>query len=188
MKIDAGGIKAGNVLELNGKLYVVSKNPSHTQPGKGGAYVQVEMKEIKTGTKLNERFSVSDRVERVRLDQIDMQYLYREDDKLVMMDPETYEQIYLDAELLGDQIAFLVDGMNLTVELHEGNPITAAVPDTMICEIAECEPVVKGQTAASSYKPAILDNGLRIMVPPFIEAGTKVVVRTADVTYVERAK
>ncbi|AZL16178.1 elongation factor P [Rickettsiales endosymbiont of Stachyamoeba lipophora] len=184
----ASSIKAGNVLLINGKLYVVTKNPDHTQPGKGGAYVQVEMKEIKTGTKIRERWSVSDKVERVRLEQMQMQYLYKEDDKLVIMNPETFDQFNMDSTLLGEQLAFLEDGMMLTIEMHENDPITALVPATLICEIAECEPVIKGQTAASSYKPALLTNGLRIMVPPFIEIGNKVVVRTEDVSYVERAK
>ncbi|MBN8828854.1 MAG: elongation factor P [Sphingobacteriia bacterium] len=188
MKISANSIKAGHILEHNGGLYAVTKTPVHTQPGKGGAYVQVEMKNIKTGTKVNERFSSSDDVTKARLETKDYQYLYLQDDKIVLMDQETYEQIEIPAEMLGERIAFLSDGMIVVVEVHNEQPITIKLPETVVCEIVESEPVIKGQTVTSSYKPAKLDNGLRIMVPPFIDVGTKVVVRTEDVTYVERAK
>lgn len=188
MKINANSIRLGTVLEYNNRLWVVIKNPEHTQPGKGGAYVQVEMKDIKTGTKLNERFSSSESVEKVRLDEKTYQFLYFEDDNLTLMDNETFEQISISKSILGDQLAYVQDGMNLTLELYNEEVITASVPERITATIDQTEPVVKGQTAAASYKPAILDNGVRIMVPPFINAGDKVIIRTTDSTYVERAK
>jgi len=188
MKIGANSIKMGNVLELNGKLYVVIKPPEHTKPGKGGAFVQASMKEILTGIKVNERFRSSEDVERVRLDQKSYQYMYSDEDFVYLMDNETYEQIQVDKEMLEKKVLYLQEGMMVTVELHESVPIRIELPATVDLLIQETEPVVKGQTAASSYKPAVLENGIRIMVPPFIDAGTKVVVRTEDDTYVERCK
>lgn len=188
MKINANSIRLGTVLEHNGRLWVVVKNPEHTQPGKGGAYVQIEMKDIKTGTKLNERFSSSESVEKVRLDEKSFQFLYFEEDNLTLMDNETYEQILVKKSILGDQLPYVKDGMNLTVELYNEEVITASVPERITAIVAQTEPVVKGQTAAASYKPAILDNGVRVMVPPFVNADDKIIVRTIDSTYVERAK
>ena len=188
MKINANSIRQGTVLEHNGRLYIVTKQPDHTQPGKGGAYVQVEMKDLKTGTKLNERFSSSESVEKVRLDEKKFQFLYFEDNNLTLMDNETFEQITINKEVLGDQLAYVQDGMEITVELHNEDVINAYVPEKIIAAIATTEPVIKGQTVTSSFKPAILDNGVRIMVPPFINIDDKVVVRTTDSTYIERAK
>jgi elongation factor P len=160
----------------------------HTQPGKGGAYLQVELKDIRDGTKLNERFRASEDVERVRLDQKEYQFLFADGDMLTFMDIENYEQVMLHSDLVGEPVAFLQDGMTVTMETYEGEPISVMLPDTIVAEIAEADPVVKGQTASSSFKPAMLDNGVKIMVPPHIEAGTRVVVNTADASYVERAK
>ena len=188
MKINANSIRLGTVLEHNNRLWVVVKNPEHTQPGKGGAYVQIEMKDIKTGTKLNERFSSSESVEKVRLDTKSYQFLYFEDDNLTLMDNETFEQISVNKAILGDQLAYLQDGMNLDIELYNEEVITATVPEKITAVIAQTEPVIKGQTATSSFKPAILDNGVRIMVPPFVNVDDKVIVRTTDSTYLERAK
>lgn len=187
MKIDGVSIRVGNVLQHKNRLWVVTKT-QHTQPGKGGAYMQVEMKDIRDGTKLNERFRSAETVERVRLDQKDYQYLYDDGAALNFMNNEDFEQITIPKELVGDQAAFLQEGMIVVVESFENEPIGVQLPEKVVCEVVETEPVVKGQTAASSYKPAVLDNGLRIMVPPFIETGTKVVVSTVDVEYVERAK
>jgi elongation factor P len=187
MKIDGVQIRVGNVLEHNGKLWVVTKT-QHVKPGKGGAFNQVEMKAVKEGTKLNERFRSDDKVERVRLDQVEYQYLYTEDEKVILMHPETYEQIELDLDLLGDSAVYLQDGMMVTVEFHESEALSVALPEKVTLEVSETEPVVKGQTAASSNKPAILENGVRVMVPPFINTGDKVVVMTADSSYLERAK
>ena len=186
MKIQGNEIKPGNVLKHKDQLWVVVK-VEHVKPGKGGAYAQVEMKAIVGGTKLNERFRASENVERVRLEQKDYQYLYEQGDMLVFMDMETYDQIELPREFLGDRAAFLQDGMVVTVESHEGTPLGVSLPQHVTLEVTEAEPVVKGQTAASSYKPAILENGLRVMVPPFVSAGEKIVVNTEDCTYVKRA-
>jgi elongation factor P len=187
MKISGNAIRPGNIIQHKNRLWVAVKT-QHTQPGKGGAYLQVELKDIRDGTKLNERFRSSESVERVRLDEKQYQFLYEEGDNIALMDAETFEQITLPKETLGDSVAFLKDGMMLTVVSHEGEIVGAELPESVVMEISEAEPVVKGQTASSSYKPAVLENGVRIMVPPHIEAGTKVVVNTADGTYVERAK
>lgn len=186
-KMTANSIRIGNILEYKNGLYAVLKK-SHTQPGKGGAYVQVEMKEIITGTKLNERFRSTEDVEKARLDQKDYQFLYMDDDMLTVMDMETYEQENFNKELVGDALPFLQDGMTVTAETHQETPVSITLPETVILEVTETEAVVKGQTAASSNKPAVLDNGVRVMVPPFIEVGDKVIVRTEDGSYVERAK
>lgn len=187
MKINGNAIRPGNVVEHKGRLWRAAKI-QHTQPGKGGAYLQVELRDIRDGTKLNERFRASESVERVRLDQRESQYLYAEDDMFTFMDNETYEQTTVHRDLIGEPAVFLQDGMTATIESYEGEPISVILPDTVIMEVVEADAVVKGQTASSSYKPAVLENGSRILVPPHIEAGTRVVVNTADGTYSERAK
>lgn len=187
MKISGNAIRPGNIINHKNRLWVAVKT-QHTQPGKGGAYLQVELKDIRDGTKLNERFRSSESVERVRLDEKEYQFLYEENDSIALMDTENFEQIQVPRSLLGDSAAFLKDGMVLTVVSHEGEIVGAELPETVTMSITEAEPVVKGQTASSSYKPAMLENGVRIMVPPHIGPGTRVVVNTADGTYVERAK
>jgi elongation factor P len=159
----------------------------HTQPGKGGAYMQVEMKNLIDGRKNNVRFRSAETVERVRLDTKDFQYLYAEGDMLVFMDKDTYEQVHLPRDLIGEPAAFLQDGMDVVMELHEERPISVQLPDQIEAVIVEADAVVKGQTASSSYKPAILDNGVRVMVPPHISAGTRIVVDVYEQTYVRRA-
>lgn len=187
MKIDGVSIRPGNVLQHKTRLWIVTKT-QHTQPGKGGAYMQVEMKDIRDGTKLNERFRSAETVERVRLDQKEFQFLYADGDQLHFMDNVDFEQITINRELVGDPAAFLQEGMIVTIESFEGDPVGVQLPATVEVTVVEADPVVKGQTAASSYKPALIDNGLRVMVPPFIETGTRIVVNTADCTYMERAK
>jgi elongation factor P len=187
VKINANSIRPGNILEHKNRLWVVAKI-AHTQPGKGGAYVQVEMKDIKEGTKLNERFRSSEDVERAHLEERDYQYLFTEGDQLTLMDVETYEQIQINTEVVGEPIAFLQDQMMVTVISHEATPVSIELPENVTLEVVEADAVVKGQTAASSNKPAVLENGVRIMVPPFIKAGDKVVVNTAEAVYVERVK
>lgn len=188
MKIDGNSIRPGMVIEHQGRLWRAIKT-AHTQPGKGGAYLQVELKDIRSGTKLNERFRSSEKVERARLDQREFQYLFSDGDVHTFMDNETYDQIELTTEQIGDdQVVYLQDGMQVMVESHEGDPLGVQLPDTVALEITEADAVVKGQTASSSYKPAILENGVKTLVPPHIEAGTRVVVNTADASYVERAK
>jgi len=157
------------------------------KPGKGGAFNQVELKNLIDGTKLNERFRASETVERVRLEQKDYQFLYAEGEMLVFMDNETYEQLELQKDFVGDRAAFLQDGMTVTVESHEERPIGISLPDQVVLTIVEADPVVKGQTAASSYKPAKMENGIRVMVPPFIESGERILVDTNEITYIRRA-
>jgi len=188
MRIQGNAVRPGNIIEHKGRLWRAVKI-QHTQPGKGGAYLQVELKDIRDGTKLNERFRSSESVERVRLDQRAFQYLYGDaDGMLTFMDNETYEQVTLAKEMVGEPAVFLQEGMTVTIESYEGSPLAVTLPDTATFTVVEADPVVRGQTAASSYKPAVLDNGVRVMVPPHIETGTRVVVNTADSTYVERAK
>jgi len=188
MKIDGNAIRPGMVIEHQNRLWRAVKT-QHTRPGKGGAYLQVELKDVRDGTKLNERFRSSEKVERARLDQKEFQYLYSDGGICTFMDNETYEQISLNEDQIGeDQIAYLQDGMTVIIESHEGDPIAVQLPDTVVLEVTEADAVVKGQTASSSYKPAVLENGVKILVPPHIEAGTRVVVSTAEGTYVERAK
>lgn len=186
MKINGNEIRPGNVIEHNGGLWVAVKTQA-VKPGKGPAYNQVELKNLIDGTKLNERFRSSETVERVRLEQKDYQFLYTQGEMLVFMDTGTYEQLEIPADFVGERAAFLQDGMTVMVEIHQDRPIGVSLPDQVTLAIAEADPVVKGQTAASSYKPAILENGVRIMVPPFIAAGEKVVVDTNEMTYVRRA-
>ncbi|MEQ8306267.1 MAG: elongation factor P [Hoeflea sp.] len=186
MKINGNEIRPGNVLEHNGGLWAVVKTNA-VKPGKGGAFNQVEMKNLIDGTKLNERFRASETVERIRLEQKDFQFLYEQGEALVFMDLESYEQLELQKEFVGDRRAFLQDGMMVTVELYDERPIGIALPDHVTLEIAEADPVVKGQTATSSYKPAVLENGVRILVPPFISSGERVVVDTNELTYLRRA-
>lgn len=187
MKIDGNAIRPGNVIEHQGRLWRAVKI-QHVKPGKGGAYLQVELKDVRGGTKLNERFRSSETVERVRLEQREYQFLFGDDDAFTFMDQETFEQISLSTAAVGEQAAFLQDGMVVTIETYEEEPIGLSLPDKVTLEVAEADAVVRGQTASSSYKPAVLDNGMRVLVPPHIEAGTRIVVATADGTYVERAK
>ena len=185
-KISGNEIRPGNIIEHDGGLWVAVKT-EHVKPGKGGAFAQVELKNIRDGRKLNERFRSADKVERVRLEQKDQQFLYEQDGLLTFMDAETYEQITLPADLLGERRPFLQDGMTVTVEYHEEEALSVSLPERVTCKIVETEPVVKGQTAANSFKPAKLDNGVRVMVPPFVGEGEDIVVSTETFEYVERA-
>ena len=187
MKINGNEIRPGNVVQHKDGLWVAVKTQA-VKPGKGPAYAQVELKNLIDGSKLNERFRSSETVERVRLEQKDYQFLFAEGDMLTFMDTETYDQIQLPRDFLEDRAAFLQDGMTVAVESYEGKPIGMKLPDQVTLEVVEADPVVKGQTAASSYKPAKLENGVRVMVPPFIAAGERVVVDTNEITYVKRAE
>ena len=187
MKINGNAIRPGNVIEHKGRLWVAVKI-QHTQPGKGGAYLQVELKDLRGGTKLNERFRASESVERVRVDERDHQFLYADGDQLTFMDTGSYDQITLPRDMIGDQGVFLQEGMVVTIRSYEGAPIGIALPESVVLEVVETEASVKGQTAAASFKPAILDNGVRVMVPPYIEVGSRIVVGTADGAFRERAR
>ncbi|MBM3468827.1 MAG: elongation factor P [Alphaproteobacteria bacterium] len=187
MKISGNAVRVGNVIEYEGRLWVAVKT-QHTQPGKGGAYMQVELKNLTEGTKTNVRFRSAEQVERVFLDEHPYQYLYAEGNDLVFMDQETFEQISLSKDFVGEAADFLQDGMVVNVCSYEGKPLSIHLPDTVILEITQADPVVKGQTASSSFKPAVLENGMRVMVPPHIESGMRIVINTDDRSYVERAK
>ncbi len=187
MKINGNAVRPGFIIEHQGRLWRAIKT-QHTQPGKGGAYLQVELKDVRDGTKLNERFRSSETVERVELDKHDYQFLFAEGDDYTLMDQETFEQITINGDLIGEPAVFLQEGMKVTVQAHEGEPLSVTLPDTVTMKIVEADPVVRGQTAASSYKPAKLENGVRVMVPPHIENGMRIVVNTADSSYVERAR
>ncbi|TNE58748.1 MAG: elongation factor P [Alphaproteobacteria bacterium] len=186
MKINGNEIRPGNVIQHKDGLWAAVKIQA-VKPGKGGAFAQVELKNLETGQKLNERFRATETVERVRLEQKDHQFLYAEGDKLVFMDTDSYEQIEIAEDFVGERAAFLQDGMTVILEMHEGRPIGISLPEQVTLAIEETEPTVKGQTAASSYKPAKLENGVRVMVPPFIETGERVVIQTEDLKYLRRA-
>ncbi|MCF6232833.1 MAG: elongation factor P [Rhodobacteraceae bacterium] len=185
-KINGNEIRPGYVIEHNDGLWLAVKT-DHVKPGKGGAFAQVELRNLRNGSKLNERFRSADKVERARLEQKDQQFLYENDGMLVFMDTETYEQVELPTEILGDRRPFLQDGMTITVEFYETEALSARVPQKVICKIAETEPIVKGQTAANSFKPAVLDNGVKVMVPPFVGPDEMIVINTDTMEYSERA-
>jgi len=187
MRIDGSAVRAGMVVEYKNKLWLVVKHEIRT-PGNLRAFNQVELKDVKSGTKDNIRLSSSESVERVQLDTRDCNFMYADGNLLTFMDNDNYEQFTLPKELVGDSLPFLQDNMTVAIESYEGRPISIALPQTVLLEVKEADPVVKGQTAASSYKPAILENGVRVMVPPFIAVGDKIVVDTRDISYVERAK
>ncbi len=185
-KINGNEIRPGYVLEHDGGLWAAVK-VGHVKPGKGGAFAQVELKNLRDGRKLNERFRSDDKVERVRLEQKDQQFLYETDGRLVVMDMETFEQVELDAEILGERRPFLQDGMTVAVEYYGEEALNMMLPQKVTCKVAETEPVVKGQTAAKSFKPAILDNGVRVLVPPFVGPDEEIIVNTETFEYTERA-
>jgi elongation factor P len=187
MKINGNEIRPGNVIEYDKTLWVAVKTQA-VKPGKGPAYNQVELKNLIDGRKLNNRFGSDEKVERARIDTRDFQYLYKEGDMLVFMDNDNYEQISLAVDFVGDRAAFLQDGMKVTLEMHDERPIGIALPDQVTLAITETEPSIKGQTATSSYKPALLENGVRVMVPPFISPGERIVVDTNEVAYIRRAE
>ena len=188
MKIDGNQIKIGNILEINSKLWKVTKT-QHTQPGKGGAYLQAEMKELKEGTKMNERFRSSESVERAILDEKECQYLYSSDGKFFFMDNITFDQIEIGSDIISEhQSRFLKENQIITIQVYESQPVSIILPDHVSFTVVEADAVVKGQTAASSYKPATLEKGIKTSVPPFIEVGDFITINTQDTSYVEKAK
>ncbi len=187
VKVIASSVRKGNVLDLDGKLAVVMK-AENIHPGKGVPVTHLELRRIADGVKVVERYRTTDQVERAYLEEKDFDYLYQDETGYNFMQPETFDQIVITDDIIGDQSQWLQENMTCSVSLHEGNPIAIELPPRVTLEITEADPVVKGQTASSSYKPAKLENGARIMVPPYIEAGTRVVVSTADGSFVERAK
>jgi elongation factor P len=187
MKINGNEIRPGMMIEYQNSLWIAVKSMA-VKPGKGPAYNQVELKNIIDGRKLNNRFASDEKVEQARVELKDYQFLYKQDDKLVFMDTDNYEQLELQTDFVGDRAAFLQDGMTVALEMHDDRPIGIKLPDQVVLEIVEADAVVRGQTASSSYKPAKLENGLRILVPPFIGVGDKVVVDTNETTYVRRSE
>jgi len=186
-KISGNDIRPGMVLDFDGSLWVAVKTVA-VKPGKGPAYNQVELKNVIDGRKLNQRFGSDARVEETEVERKGFQFLYRQGEILVFMDSATYEQIELPEDFVGERALFLQEGMNVTVDLHNDRPIGMRLPEHVVLEVVEADAVLKGQTAASSYKPAKLENGLRVMVPPFVAAGEKIVVDTNEVSYVRRAE
>ena len=186
-KIDGNEIRPGTLIEHNGGLWIAVKTQA-VKPGKGGAYNQVELKNVITGTKLNERFRSDEAVDEVYLEKKDYQFLFATGDMLTFMDIDNYEQIELQREFVGERAQFLQDGMKVLVQTYEGKPIGIQLPQQATLTVTEADPVLRGGTAAPSYKGAVLENGLKIQVPPFIEKGTKIVVSTEDGSYVRRAE
>jgi elongation factor P len=187
MKVQANTLRPGNVVDIDGKLHVVTKSQIIT-PGKGGAFVQVEMKGIRDGVKKDLRYRTGETVERAQLEDNEYQYLYGDGDAYTFMDQKTFEQITVPKDVIGEPARWLQENMVCNIRTFEGQPLVVELPQTVTLKIVEAEPAVKGQTAASSYKSAVLENGEKIMVPVHIEAGVRVVVNTADGSYRERAK
>ena len=187
MKVIASSLRKGNVVELDGKLYVVL-TAQNFHPGKGTPTTSVDMRRISDGVKVSERWKTTDQVEKAHVDERSYDFLYEDGEGYHFMEPETYEQVVAPTDVIGDQSVYLQEGMRVFLQVFNGVPIALELPQRITVEVTETEPVVKGQTASSSYKPAQTDSGLRVMVPPHIGTGTRIVINTADNTYVERAK
>ncbi|MEE7459030.1 elongation factor P [Methylorubrum populi] len=187
MKVIASTLRKGNVVEKDGKLYVIL-TAENIHPGKGTPVTQLDMRRITDGVKVSERYRTTEQVERAFVEDRDHTFLYQDGEGYHFMNPESYEQIAVPEDVIGDSAPYLQEGMTVSLSTHNGVPLTIELPQRMTFEIVETEPVTKGQTASSSYKPAILSNGLKTSVPPHITTGTRVVIMTADGSYVERAK
>lgn len=187
MQVDANTVRKGHVLDYNNKLWLVLKSEI-TIPGKGNAIVQIDMRDVRTGIKTNVRFRTQESVERVQLADQEMQFLFASGDDYTFMDQTTFEQMVIPKDVIGDAVIFLQESMVCIVKTYEGAALSVELPATVTLEIMEADPVVKGQTASSSYKPAKVSNGARVMVPPFIGVGTRIVINTADGSYIERAR
>ena len=187
VKVIASSLRKGQVVDQDGKLYVVL-TAENIHPGKGASVTQVDMRRITDGVKVSERWRTTEMVEKADVDEREYQFLYNDAEGYHFMEPTTYEQIAVQEDVIGDQKAFLQDGMKVFMKTFEGNALSIELPQRVTLEIVETEPVVKGQTASSSFKTAVLSNGVKTMVPPHIGVGTRVVVMTEDASYVERAK
>ena len=187
VKVIASSVRKGNVLDVDGKLYVVL-TAQNFHPGKGTPVTQVDMRRIVDGVKVSERWRTTEQVERAFVEDVNFQYLYQDGEGFHFMQMETYEQIAVHPDVVGDYAPYLQEGMTVTLSVHEGAAVAIDLPQRVTLEVVETEPVTKGQTASSSYKPAVLSNGVRSAVPPHIQVGTRIVVMTADGSYVERAK
>lgn len=187
VKVIASSLRKGNVVDMDGRLYVVLQ-AQNFHPGKGTPVTQVDMRRISDGVKVSERWRTTEQVEKATVDEREYDFLYEDGEGFHFMEPETYEQVVVTSDVMGDNNVYLTEGMRCYLKTFESVPIAIEVPQKVTVEITETEPVVKGQTASSSYKPAICTNGLRVMVPPHIGAGTRIVINTEDNSYVERAK
>jgi elongation factor P len=187
VKVIASSLRKGNIVDMDGKLYVII-TAENIHPGKGTPVSQIEMRRISDGVKVSERFKTTDQVERAFVEDRDFNFLYEDGDGFHFMNNETYDQLLVPKDIIGDAAPFLQENMTVKLSMHEGTPVAAELPQRAALEVVETEPVTKGQTASSSYKPAILSNGVRTLVPPHIAVGTRIVVMTADASYVERAK
>jgi len=187
VKVIASSLRKGNIVEHEGQLYVVL-NAESFHPGKGTPTTQVDMRRISDGVKTAQRYKTTEQVERAHVEEREHQFLYQDAEGFHFMNMENYDQITMQDDVIGDQAAYLHPEMKVMLSMHEGTAISIVLPQKVILEVTETEPTTKGQTASSSYKPATLSNGVRTNVPPFITAGTRIVVMTADGSYVERAK
>ena len=187
MKVIASSLRKGNIVEIDGRLGVIMAT-ENIHPGKGTPVTQMDVKRIADGVKLSLRFKTTEQVERAFVEDRKHQYMYQDGEGYHFMNMESYDQVALPADIIGDQVAYLQPEMEVTISLHEGLPVSIELPPRATLEVTETEPAIKSQTAASSYKPAVLSNGVRTMVPPFVTTGTRIVVNTADGTYIERAK
>lgn len=187
VKVIASSLRKGNVVEMDGRLYVVLSAASF-HPGKGTPTTSADLRRISDGVKVSERWKTTDQVERAMVDEREYDFLYQDGEGYHFMEPETFDQVVVTADVMGDNHIYLQEGMRCFLKTYEGVPIALDVPQRITVEITETEPVIKGQTASSSYKPATTDNGLRVMVPPHISVGSRVVINTDDNTYVERAR
>ena len=187
MKVQASSLRKGNVVDLDGKLYVVLQ-AQNIHPGKGTPVTQLDMRRISDGVKISERYRTTETVERAVVDEREYTFLYSDGEGFHFMNPETYDQLVASPDIVGDAHYYLQDGMNVHLSTHEGVPIAIELPRLATFEVVDTEPSVRGQTASSSYKPAMLSNGMKTMVPPYITVGTKIVVLTEDGSYQERAK
>ena len=185
MKINAGEIRVGMLLEYKNDLWQVLKT-QHVKPGKGGAFAQVEMKSLNKNTKLNERFRSSETVEKASLEETTFNYLYSDEANYFFMDPKTFEQIEIKKETVGDKGKLLTENLQVSVSFYNENPLSIELPNQVQCKVETTDAALKGQTVSSSYKPATLDNGLNIQVPPFIEAGDAIVVDTRNLEYIKK--
>jgi elongation factor P len=185
MKINAGEIRVGMLLEYKNDLWQVLKT-QHVKPGKGGAFAQVEMKSVNKNTKLNERFRSSESVEKASLDETKFNYLYGDETDYYFMDPKTYEQINIKKETIGEKGKMLTENLEVSISFYNEKPLTVELPNQVTCMIDTTDVALKGQTVSSSYKPATLDNGVNIQVPPFIESGDKIIVDTRTMEYVKK--
>ena len=185
MKINAGEIRVGMLLEYKNDLWQVLKT-QHVKPGKGGAFAQVEMKSLEKNTKLNERFRSSETVEKASLDETDFNYLYEDENKYIFMNPKTYDQIEIKKDIVGERGKLMTENLEVTVSFYNDNPISVELPNHVKCKIETTDVALKGQTVSSSYKPATLENGLNIQVPPFIESGDEVIIDTRTFEYIKK--